>query len=84
MDFTRAAGGDPAPMPLHALTTRQRHVLELIDRFEQATGEPCSASYLARRFALDTKTVRGHLSALHRKGWLRTESSPASLRRPLK
>lgn len=86
MDLTRAAsgGGDPPPSPLHELTTKQRAVLEAIDRYEQATGEPCSRHYLARRFAVDPTTLRGHLAALHRKGWLRSSHSPASLRRPLK
>jgi DNA-binding MarR family transcriptional regulator len=82
MDFTRADRADgPAPVPLHALTTRQRGVLEAIERYEDATGEPCSAHYLARRFSINPSTIRDHLFALYRKGWLRTPHSPASLRR---
>lgn len=82
MDFTRALpGGDPQPVPIHALTTRQRQIVEAIDGVEQATGEPCGGRFLARRFNLDPTTIREHLKALHRKGWLRTPNAPASLLR---
>lgn len=84
MDFTRASSSsDPPPVPLHTLTTRQRVVLEVIDHYQRETGEPCSGRYLSRRLALNHTTVRGYLSALHRKGWLRSASSPAVLRRPI-
>lgn len=83
MDFTRELRGEPPESPLNTLTTRQRAVVEAIDAFEQATGEPCSASYLARRFSLHHTTVREHLTALYRRGWLRTPNSPVALRRRL-
>jgi DNA-binding MarR family transcriptional regulator len=83
IDFTRSAdgGSNDGDAPLHLLSTKQRAIVEAIDRYEGATGEPCSASYLARRFSIDWTTVRGHLTALHRKGWLKTANSPVSLRR---
>lgn len=85
MDFTRASsGGDPAPVPLQALTTKQRMIVETVDAFQRSTGEACSANYLARRFALHHTTVREHLSTLYRKGWLLSPNAPVSLRRPLK
>lgn len=83
MDFTRAESRGGEPPPLHALPTKQRAIVEAVDRYERATGESCSSRYLARRFALDPKTIRGHLFALHRKGWLRSAGSPVSLRRPI-
>jgi DNA-binding MarR family transcriptional regulator len=56
---------------LGALTERQHAVLVVIVRFHEATGEIPSLSYLARRLGLDRTTVRDHVEALHRKGWLR-------------
>lgn len=83
--FMRSSdGGDPPSTPLNALSTRQRAVVEAIERYEDTTGEPCPGRYLARRFSLNPATIRDHLSALHRKGWLRSANPPASLRRPLK
>lgn len=82
MDFTRAQSNGAAPqMPLRTLTTKQRAIVEAVDAFERAAGEPCSASFLARRLRVHTSTIQGHLSALHRKGWLQTPNSPVSLRR---
>lgn len=75
---------DDAPVPLHTLTTQQRKIVEAIDGFTRATGEACSANWLARRFTLHHSTVQEHLSALHRKGWLKTPNAPASLRRPIR
>ncbi len=71
----------PDIAPLHLLTTQQRRVLEAIDTFWRATGEPCPGSYLARRFNLHHSTVQKHLFALHRRGWLRSGSAPAHLSR---
>lgn len=59
------------------LTTRQESVLVLVSDYYRATGEPCSASYLARRLSIHHSTVRDHLIALHRKGWLRSPNTPA-------
>lgn len=53
-----------------SLTDRQRVVLDAMRGYLVATGEPCSVSYLSRRLALSRSTVRDHLEALHRKGWL--------------
>jgi DNA-binding transcriptional ArsR family regulator len=67
-------------VPLHHLTTRQRAVVTLINQYEQRNGEPCSASWLARRLRLHHETVRQHLMVLYRKGWLCAPSAPASIR----
>jgi DNA-binding IclR family transcriptional regulator len=71
----------PTPMltPLHGLTTQQRRMLEAIDQYWRATGEPCPGRILARRCNLHHSTIQKHLTALHRKGWLRTASAPAYL-----
>lgn len=53
------------------LTDRQRAVLSAIRHYCGATGEVPTLSYLARRLNLDRSTVREHLEALHRKGFLR-------------
>lgn len=63
------------------LAARQRDVLVLIARFREATGEPPTVEYLARRLGIAPNTVREHLAALHRKGWL-TSPSPGGLRCP--
>jgi transcriptional regulator GlxA family with amidase domain len=86
MDFTRAGsdGGERRePPPLHTLTTKQRALVEAVDAYERATGEPCTSHYLARRFRVDPTTIRSHFFALYRKGWLRAPNSPASLRRKI-
>ncbi len=87
-DRRTARGGgrreDDPPVPLHTLTTQQRKIVEAIDAFNRVTGEACSANWLARRFTLHHSTVQEHLSALHRKGWLKTPNAPASLRRPIR
>jgi DNA-binding MarR family transcriptional regulator len=85
IDFTR--GDTPrdrgTPGPLSTLTTKQRQLLEAIDGYCQATGEPCSANYLARRFAIHHTTIREHIEALYRRGWLTTPRSPVYIRRKL-
>lgn len=53
------------------LTDRQRAVLSAIRHYCRETGEVPTISYLARRLGLDRSTVREHLEALHRKGFLR-------------
>jgi DNA-binding MarR family transcriptional regulator len=68
---------------LGALTQRQHAVLAAIAQHLEATGEVPSLSYLARRFSLDWTTVREHVAALYRKGWLRTPSpGPPAPHRP--
>lgn len=52
------------------LPDRQRAVLVEIIRYYQATGEVPTQRYLARRLSIHFTTVRDHLQALHRKGWL--------------
>lgn len=74
--------GDP-PAPLHTLTTKQRRLVEMIDRYYAATGEPCSANYLARRMEAHHTTIREHLTALYRRGWLESPNAPVKLRHQL-
>jgi predicted ArsR family transcriptional regulator len=70
------ADAPPAePVPL---TDRQAEVFQVIERVYEATGEPVSASYLARRLDVHHEAIRGHLAALHRKHWLAGETSPAT------
>lgn len=75
--------GDVWPAPLHTLTTKQRRLLEVISAYGHTTGEPCSANYLARRVNAHHTTIREHLQALYRHGWLRTPNAPARLRQPI-
>lgn len=81
MDFVRSESNGHDHEPIHALTTKQRAIVDAIDNYERATGEWPAASYLARRFDVDWSTIRGHLVALHRKGWLTTPNPPLSLKR---
>ena len=60
-----------------ALPPRQRAALDVIVRYYRATSEPCPASLVARRMSVHKSTVQEHLSALHRKGWLRTANAPS-------
>lgn len=64
---------------LHVLTTQQRRIVEAIQAYHAATGEPCTASYLARRLRVHHSTMQEHFTALHRKGWLRSPTGPAVL-----
>jgi hypothetical protein len=70
-------GGDP--LQPHLLTTHQRRIVEAIERYEDATGEPCPAAWLGRRFSLHHSTIQRHLFLLHRKGWLKGPNAPARL-----
>jgi DNA-binding MarR family transcriptional regulator len=78
--MSQAAIAESRACSCTGLTTKQRAVLEAIDAYQRATGEPCSASLLARRLRVHHSTIQGHLSALYRKGWLLTPNAPASLR----
>jgi DNA-binding MarR family transcriptional regulator len=80
MYFTRAGGDDPGRVPLHALTGKQRRLLEVIARYCDATGEACPGNYLARREGVHHSTVREHLEALYRRGWLNSPNAPVTLR----
>lgn len=79
----RTGAGEPqATVPIANLPTRQRRVLEVIQAYDAATGgQPCPSTVIARRMRLAVPTVRDHLAALHRKGWLRAPGSPAWLLR---
>lgn len=68
-------------VPLVQLPGRQRMVLDAIIRYHRVTGEPCPASYLARRLSIHHSSVQRHLELLHRKGWLRGANAPAMPRR---
>lgn len=75
--------GQPLRVPICALTLKQRRLVEAIDEHCRFTGEPCSASYLARRVGVDSSTIREHLAALYRRGWVRTPNAPATLTYPI-
>lgn len=61
------------------LTAKQDRILRYIQAVTENQGEPPSARCIARQFEVDMGTVRDHLLALYRKGWLITPS-PAGLR----
>jgi hypothetical protein len=62
---------------LLSLTGRQRLVLDTVAQYYRSTGDPCPASYVARRLAIHRTTALEHFLALHRKGWLRGPNAPA-------
>lgn len=64
------------------LTSRQRDVLSAILTYHEAVGEEPSVRYIARRLNLHHSTIQDHLSALQRKGWLRSGGAPVCVRRP--
>lgn len=64
------------------LTERQAEILREIARHAEVTGE-ARASYVSRRLDMSRSTLRAHVEALVRKGWLRSAESPFRLRRPL-
>jgi predicted ArsR family transcriptional regulator len=70
---TRVAPATPA----HTLPTKQRVILEIVIQYYRLTGEPCSASTIARRMSLHHKTVQEHFRKLHQHGWLTTATGPA-------
>jgi SOS-response transcriptional repressor LexA len=63
------------------LTSRQQDVYDVIARYNRVTGEPCSASYLGRRFEIHHSRAQELLEILFRKGWLHGPNSPAKARR---
>jgi predicted ArsR family transcriptional regulator len=79
---TRSDDRDPrrSPTPAHTLPTKQRIVLEIILQYYRVTGEPCSASRIARRMGLHHKTVQEHFRKLYEHGWLTTAGGPATPR----
>lgn len=58
------------------LSDQQQRILVEIRRYVDATGEPCSHRYLARRLQVHHSTIQEHLERLHRKGWIRSPHSP--------
>jgi hypothetical protein len=64
-------------VPLVQLPGRQRMVLDAIVRYHRVTGEPCPASYVARRLSVHHSSIQRHFEILHRKGWLRGPNAPA-------
>lgn len=83
MFLTRTGAPDPDRAPLRALTFKQRRLLEAIAQYCDVTGEACPGNYLARRAGVHHSTVREHLEALYRRGWLNSPNAPATLRHPL-
>jgi hypothetical protein len=86
--LTRAADEDRRDLetrgefaPLHALTTQQRRILLAVQAYQREWDEPCPGALLARKFRIHNSTIQKHLAALHRRGWLRSPSAPASLKR---
>lgn len=76
-DDQAPAAPDGAAAPLHTLTTKQRAMLIIIERYFEATGEACPGTYLARRLDLHHSTVQEYIRVLHRKGWLRSPTTPS-------
>jgi DNA-binding MarR family transcriptional regulator len=68
---TASTNGSPAPR-----TEKQRAVYALAVRYYRATGEPCSMSYLARQLHKHPSTIRAHVRALAKKGWVTAVSPP--------
>jgi hypothetical protein len=64
------------------LTRRQTAVLAEITAYHSLTHEACPARYLARRLDLHHETIRDYFAVLFRKGWLQSETSPATPRKP--
>lgn len=60
------------------LTDRQATVLQLVSLYHAFIGEPCPSTYVAKRLSLHHETVRQHFGVLYRKGWLVSESCPAT------
>lgn len=58
----------PLP-PKKPLTVRQHQVLTTVTEYFRVNGEPCTATFVARRLRLDPKTVKQHMAALKNKGW---------------
>lgn len=65
------------PADVHTLPTKQRAILEIVIQYYRVTGEPCSASRIAKRMGLHHKTVQEHFRKLYQNGWLTTASGPA-------
>lgn len=67
------------PLPL---TDRQAQVLSVVTAYHEAVSEACPCRVVARKLGMHHEAVRGHYAVLYRKGWLESESSPATPRAP--
>ena len=56
----------------------QAQVLSFVQAYYAVLREPAPASVVARRLGRNPDTIRNHFATLHRKGWLVTDSSPAT------
>ena len=63
---------DEGARSVQPLADGQRRVLRVVQQYLDATGEPPTTNYIARRLSLHHATVQQHLRACFRKGWLRT------------
>jgi len=63
------------------LTERQSEVFLFVVRYHRLTDDGCPASVVANKLKIHHQAARDHFAALHRKGWLLTDSSPAIPRR---
>lgn len=68
---------DPHPAPL---TRRQEEALEAILRYYTFLRSPVPVSYVAAQLGVSHVRARVYLATLSRKGWLQTQSSPATPR----
>jgi predicted ArsR family transcriptional regulator len=55
----------------------QAQVLGLVSLYVEHFKRPCSASVIADALGRERSTIREHFEALHRKGWLVSNSSKA-------
>lgn len=76
--------GSTVTADFYLLPPVQSRVLQLVARYSAALNEGCPSTYLARQLDRKPNTIRYHLAALHRKGWLRSDGAPATLARPLR
>jgi Mn-dependent DtxR family transcriptional regulator len=59
-------------LSVQPLADGQRRVLRIIQQYIDFRGKAPTTAYVAECLQLNHKTVREHLRACHRKGWLRT------------
>ena len=71
-------GLSTAEESVQPLADGQRRVLRVIQQFHDAYDEYPTVRFIARRLSLHHETVREHLAACRRKGWLRS-ATPAGL-----
>lgn len=59
------------------LTRQQQAVLDVVDHYHGALGEPVPAAYVARRLSISRQRVTEFFQHLSDLGWLRSAGSPA-------